>query len=66
MVIFVVFLAITLVIRMVIINSVPGLGGFIIMVLLTAFIPNSILYAIYRKSDEFRYFKRMAKSIVRK
>ena len=66
LVIFVVILAITLVIRMVIINSVPGLGGFIIMVLLTAFIPNSILYAIYRKSDEFRYFKRMAKSIVRK
>ena len=51
-----------LVIRKLILLDNVTIIGFIVMVLLTAVIPNAVFWIVYRKKEEYRYFKDILKN----
>ena len=47
--------------KLILLDSVTIIG-FIVMVLLTAVIPNAVFWIVYRKKEEYRYFKDILKN----
>lgn len=57
----VVLVAMLMIRKLILLDSVTIIG-FIVMVLLTAVIPNAVFWIVYRKKEEYRYFKDILKN----